>query len=401
MPMGLLDRLRGKGGSGPRPQGAKDFKRLPATARNITFYAEDGGSWPHFEPIIAELTGPLGREVCYLTSSPEDPVLELGDPKVHAFEIGEGFGRSMLFQTMEVAVLVATVPQLGLSVLPRSKLAESYGTTYMYVFHSMVSTHMIYEPDGFDNYDTILCVGRYMTEEIRAREAAEGLAAKELLEHGYGRLDSILAAAADRPRRSGPNDPPVVLLAPSWGPHCIFETCGPELVRVLLDAGFEVIARPHPETSKRTPGVIPALASTFRDHERFSLDTGIAGQETLHRSDVMVSDWSGAALEYAFGLERPVLFVDVPRKVNNQGYETLGIEPFEAAIREQIGRVVPVGDLASTPSAIEELIGDSAGFLEQLRSVRDENIYNVGSSGKVAAHAIVEKVEAFDARRRR
>ena len=314
---------------------------------------------------------------------------------IHAFEIGEGFGRSMLFQTLQVGVLVATVPQLGISLLPRSKLAADLGTTYVYVFHSMASTHMIYEPDGFDHYDTVLCVGPYMIDEIRARERGEGLAAKELLEHGYGRLDTIIATAGERPRREAPNDPPVVLVAPSWGPHCIFETCGQELVQVLLDAGAEVIARPHPMTSKRTPDAIPALVGRFDDHERFTLDTGIAGQESLHRSDLMVSDWSGAALEYAFGLERPVLFIDVPRKVNNADYGKLGIEPFEAAVRERIGRVVEPDDLGSVPAAVEELIGDAAGFGETLRSVREQSIFNVGTSGAVAARIIAEKAGAF------
>mgnify|MGYP003326545469 CR=1 FL=1 len=43
-------------------------------------------------------------------------------------------------------------------------------------------------------------------------------------------------------------------------------------------------------------------------------------QESLHRSDLMISDWSGAALDYALGLNKPVLFIDVPRKVNNLDY---------------------------------------------------------------------------------
>ena len=398
--MGILDRIRGKSTGSPKPPGAKEFKKLPAGQRTITFYAEDGGSWPHFEPIIEELTGPLGHEICYLTSSPDDPVLGLGDPSIRAFEIGEGFGRSMLFQTLEVGVLVATVPQLGISVLPRSKLAEQLGTTYMYVFHSMASTHMIYEPDGFDNYDSVFTVGPYMAEEIRAREAAEGLPAKELIEHGYGRLDAILDTAAATPRRDMPNDPPVVLVAPSWGPHCIFETCGAELVEVLLEAGYEVVARPHPMTSKKTPDAIPALTRRFGTHERFTLDTGIAGQEWLHRSDLMVSDWSGAALEYAFGLERPVLFVDVPRKVNNADYEKFGIEPFEAAVRERVGRVVDPTALDTVPAAVDELIGDAGRFTDTLREVRGESIFNVGSSGSVAAKAISDKAEAFARRER-
>ena len=42
-------KLFGKGGKG---NGRKDYAKLPAAERVITFYAEDGGSWPHLEPIV-------------------------------------------------------------------------------------------------------------------------------------------------------------------------------------------------------------------------------------------------------------------------------------------------------------------------------------------------------------
>src|SRR4029077_11268836 len=129
-----------------RKSGRKAFEKLEPEARAITFYAEDGTSWPHFEPIIRELTGPMGREICYLTSSADDPVLERADPGIRPFEVGEGIGRAYLFQTMEAGVLVATVPQLGISVLPLSPRAAEIGTAYVYVFHSMFRTPMIYEP---------------------------------------------------------------------------------------------------------------------------------------------------------------------------------------------------------------------------------------------------------------
>lgn len=380
-----------------RRRGRKEFERLPAEARAITFYAEDHGSWPHFEPIVRELTERMGRPICYLTSRADDPILERAGESIQAFDIGEGMGRAFLFQTMEVGALVATVPQLGIRVLPRSRRADAVGTTYVYVFHSMASTHMIYEPDGFDHYDTVLCVGPYMIEEIRRREELYGLPAKELLAHGYGRLDAILAAAGG-PGVRELNDPPVVLVAPSWGPTCIFETCGAEIVSAFLDDGFEVVARPHPMTRKKTPGAIERLAARFAAHPRFSLDADIAGQESLHRSDVMVSDWSGAALEYAFGLERPVVFVDVARKVNNPEYEKLGIEPFEAAIRSRIGRVVAPADLAGAPALARELIGDPAGFAESIRAARAEHVFNVGTSGRAAAEVIAAKADGYLAR---
>ncbi len=53
---------------------------------------------------------------------------------------------------------------------------------------------------------------------------------------------------------------------------------------------------------------------------RFQLETNIATNDSFCAADLMISDWSGAALEFAFATERPGLFVDVPRKVNNPDY---------------------------------------------------------------------------------
>ena len=377
-----------------RRSGRKAFEKLDRATRAITFYAEDGGSWPHFEPIIAELTGRLGRTVCYLTSSAEDPVLGRDDPHLVAIDIGEGLGRSYLFQTMEAGIVVATVPRLGIKVLPRSRRAAELGMRYVYVFHSMVSTHMIYDADGFDHYDTILCVGPHMAPEIRRREQLAGLPAKELLDHGYGRLDSILGAAGRVPARA-PDEPACVLVAPSWGPHCIFESCGPEVVGGLLDAGYEVVARPHPMTQKHTPEAIAALRRQFGADPRFVLDEDMASQATLQRADVMVSDWSGAALEYAFGLERPVIFVDVARKVNNPEYAALGIEPFEATVRSRIGEIVSPDDLGSLPKCVDAMVASAGRYRDEIVAARSEAISNVGDSGRVAAEIIAAKADAY------
>ena len=53
------------------------------------------------------------------------------------------------------------------------------------------------------------------------------------------------------------------------------------------------------------------------------MDLDLSSQGTVSESDIMISDWSGAAIEYALGLEKPVISVDVPRKVNNPGYKDI------------------------------------------------------------------------------
>lgn len=180
----------------------------------------------------------------------------------------------------------------------------------------------------------------------------------------------------------------------------MFESCGTEVVGGLLDAGYEVIARPHPMTAKRTPDVIPALRDRFGSHARFTLDEDMASAATLQRADLMVSDWSGAALEYTFGLERPVLFVDVPRKINNPDYQDLGIEPFEATVRERVGEVVSVEDLASLPERVDAMIGAVDEYRARIVAARSESIDNVGASGVAGAKLIAAKADAFLARGR-
>ncbi len=161
----------------------------------FVFYAEDGASWVHFEPVIRALATTHGRGVCYLTSSPRDPVLEREDEAVRAFYIGDGACRTFLLRILEAGVVVMTMPDLETFHIKRSK----YPVHYIYLHHSIVSTHMIYRRGAFDGFDTVFCVGPHHLAEIRETEALYGLKPKLLVEHGYGRLDSITAAAKASP----------------------------------------------------------------------------------------------------------------------------------------------------------------------------------------------------------
>ena len=363
------------------------FKALGPDARSIVFYAEDAASWEHFEPIVRELTGPMGRSICYLTSSPTDPILADDREGVRVFSIGEGVVRTALFLCLRADVAVMTMPDLGTYHLKRSMVHPVH---YVYVFHSMVSTHMIYRKGAFDHFDTVCCVGPHHLREIRAAETAYDLPAKNLVEHGYGRLDSLLerndGAGAARRTRDGRKRR--VLVAPSWGPNGLLETQGLCLVRVLLDAGHHVTVRPHPMTVRKWPRAIGMLRERFGGHPRFALETNVASAESFEASDVMISDWSGAALEYAFAFERPVLFVDVPRKVNNPDYGDVGCEPLEVAVRHEVGDVVPPRELSRLPARIDGMCAHSGEFVERIRRVRSRVVYNVGRSGAAAAACI-------------
>jgi YidC/Oxa1 family membrane protein insertase len=141
-------------------------------------------------------------------------------------------------------------------------------------------------------------------------------------------------------------------------------------------------------TRRKWPECIRAIQRQFAGEHRLTLETGVGSFQSLESADVMISDFSGAALEFAFGCARPVVFVDVPRKVNNPEYERIGIEPLEVSIREKIGRVIDPDRLADLPRQIRELAQGGDELRERIRKLRNETVYKVGESGRAGALAI-------------
>lgn len=374
---------------------SRRFQALEAEQRRIVFYSEDGASLVHMRPVIEHLTGKLGRKVAYLASSAGDPYVSRPPAGVKSFLIGEGAIRTSLFLGMRAGILVMTMPDLETYQIKRSRVHPVH---YAYLFHSIVSTHMIYRSGAFDAYDTVFCVGPHHVAEIRAAEQQKGLEAKSLVPHGYGRLDELveqrgLRAAEGRGRRDVGRQ---ILVAPSWGPNGLFETRGEACVGALLDAGWRVVARPHPMTRKKAPGALEGLKKKFGGRPGFVLEEDMAQWNSFFDSDVMISDWSGAALEYAFCMERPVLFVDVPRKVNNPDYAALGVEPIEVSIRSQIGEVLAPDRMNELPAAVERLCADRLGFVGRIRDLREKTVYHPGRSAQVAAMKIAELADAAE-----
>jgi YidC/Oxa1 family membrane protein insertase len=289
--------------------------------------------------------------------------------------------RTLFFAGLDVDVLVMTMPDLQTFHIKRSP----HSVKYVYLHHSLVSTHMIYRPAAFDHFDVILCVGPHHEQEIRAREALQGLPQKQLVQHGYGRLDTILAERVQGPTCRGTSEPINVLVAPTWGEHGLLESHAHELVKVLLSASFRVIVRPHPRTIKLKPDLRRDLFDAFGSHELFAFDDQPNARTSLLQADIMISDWSGAALEFAMGLERPVLFIDVPRKILNSEYQSVSFEPLESSIREELGVILKPEELHKSPEVLRDMFNKRSNWQSVSRTTRKRWVFNEGSSGRVAA----------------
>lgn len=360
-----------------------NFVQIPKVQKSVVFYSEGRDSWLHLEGLIREFLRITDRDICYISSDIDDPGLLLEDPQYKSFNINKGHILNWLFRNIETDLMVMTTPDLNTFQLKYSKNKVHY----VYVQHSLVSLHMAYRKDAFEHFQTIFCAGPHHKKELRAIEQTYNQPSKNIVEHGYSRLDSILELDYQNMAKNKSIELlKHVLIAPSWGENGIVETIGSNLVDLLLKNGFKVTLRPHPQTIKLANKKVQEIVNKHRANPLFHLEEKISSYKSLYESSLMISDWSGAALDYALGFKKPVLFIDVPKKINNIDYKEIGIEPLEVSIRSKIGTIISLDKLEDIKLIINELL---EGYISQDYAQLSNNaIYNLHYADRVGAEEL-------------
>lgn len=372
----------------------EDFNRFfdekNKNLRTLVFYSEKDIYYLYYEGFINQILANSDLDICYLTSDHQDPIFKTDNNRIKPFYIG-GF-ESSLFSRLDSKVVVMTMPDLNQFYIKKS----INDVNYIYVFHAIVSTHLQYRFGAFDHYDTIFCVGPHHTSEIQKAEAMYQLAPKQLVNCGYHRLEKIFNDHQDYLRKNLQikNSRKSILVAPTWGEHCILETCIKDLINTLGNTQFDVFIRPHPEFVKRRSKLVDQIAKIIKNIDNIKLELNLTSDVNIHNADILITDRSGIAFEYAFGTERPVLFIDTPPKVQNPRYQELGIEPLEVTLRNQIGLSVSMTEISKITGILNSFIADYDMYHAKIVAAREQYIYNWMNSAQVGADHIIKKCKA-------
>ena len=212
-------------------------------------------------------------------------------------------------------------------------------------------------------------------------EKKYNLPQKKLLKHGNARLDSIIKNKQEIRAMNGTKH---VLFAPSWGRNAAIELgLGSQIIERLLSFGYKVTLRPHPETLKSYSKIINMITSKYLQNKMFIYEENVASLDSFYLSDIMITDWSGAALEYSLGLKKPVLFLDLPKKVNNPKYKDIDLVPLEVFFRESMGNIVSVDKI--TPELINSLSYKKVDL--------SKYIFNIGKSDYFGVKYILDLID--------
>ena len=362
----------------------KKFNKLNDKQRSIVFYAENKASMNHFRLLISELTKERNFQICYVTSVKNDPILSINDKNILAFYIGDGIVRTKFFLELKAKILIMDTPDLDSFHIKRSKI---FPVHYIYIFHSMFSVHSYLRKGAVDHYDTIFCVGEHHKREILETEKIYGLKPKKLVDYGFGRLDTLLRERNNF-KKEKLNTENLIIIAPTYGDNNLLKICGVKLIETLLDSNFKVLLRPHFRIFKESKDVIRIIRDKFQNNNNFLLEEGIIKPEIFHSSRCMISDWSGISLEYAFIFERPIIYIDVPKKELNAEVDKISLQPIEVSIREEIGYLVDPNNLTEIPNIISKINDESRA--EQIRDIRSKTVFNIDKSASIGADYITK-----------
>jgi len=251
---------------------------------------------------------------------------------------------------------------------------------------------MVLHTGALDHYDTIFCVGEFQFDEIRAAERVYKLPPKKLIAAGYGQLEQLQRSyqAMEHKKRQRPK----ILVAPSWQPDNLLDSCIDSLLQQLLGKGFDVVVRPHPEYMKRYKPRMDQIVQRYAGVEDLQFELDFTSNQSIFDSDVLITDWSGTAYEFSFVTLKPSVFVDTTPKINNPEYDKLGIEPLEFSLRSQVGIRVAPDALDGLDEKLRQLMDSGAEYEARILEIRQRCIANFGKSGEIGGKYILSQLKA-------
>lgn len=390
-----ISELGGKRSKEEKKREKADYKRFFSIAnKHLVFYSERSGFYKYFENVIEYLLAHSNITIHYITSDPNDAIFRKAEtePRIKPYYIGERRLITLMMK-MDADMVVMTMTDLDNFHIKRSYVRKDI--EYVYLFHAPLSFIMTLRHGALDHYDTIFCTGKGQVEEIRKSVELYHLPQKKILECGYGVIENMRAHYLENEAHYRNQEVKKILIAPSWQEDNILDSCLDQILQSSLRDGWQIIVRPHPEYVKRYGARWSALLEKYKDipESRLVLQTDFSSNETVYSADILVSDWSGIAFEYAFATRKPVLSINTPMKVSNPNYAKVVAQPLNLKLRSEIGVQLDPDAADQAGTVLSEMLDHAEDYERKIAQLTDEYLYNMGQSGKIGGLYIIQSLQ--------
>ncbi|MEI0612630.1 CDP-glycerol glycerophosphotransferase family protein [Brachyspira pilosicoli] len=358
---------------------SKNIETEASKKARIIIYGEDKRYYNVFKPIIEELIK-LEIPVIYYSSSEDDQIFEMKNDLLHTEFIGVGNKAYAKLNFIEADICLMTTPNLDVFQLKRSKGVKKY----VHIFHAP-SEAALYCLYSLDFFDAVLLNGENQINDIRELEETRGTKIKELEIIGSTYLDELSKKKEDALKSVNKlNDKKTVLIAPSWGMNGLLTRFGEKIIDPILESGYYVIIRPHPQSSIVEKDMLERLKNKYKDNANIEWDFNRDNIYSLSKADVMISDFSGVIFDYAFLFDKPTIIPNFT--FDKRGYDAIELKEETWTFRTlpNISVSIDENNFYNISTIVENTINDNE-LKKNILKVKNEAYMFRGEAGKNGA----------------
>ena len=360
-------------------------KKIP-----LVIFSDGKQYWKVFAPICKELSK-RGMDVVYYTMSEDDPALEAKLPGMTAEYIGSDNRAFTKLNFLKANVVFSTTPGLDVYQWKRAKDVDFY----VHIPHAPNDINL-YRMFGLDYYDGVLLSGDYQINQIRRLEEIRQLPPKEMELVGIPYMDDMAA----RLEKEGPAQAHerTVLLAPSWGDSALFGVYGGKIIEKLLETGYHVIVRPHPQSFKSEKELMDKLMAAYPNSDRLEWNRDSDNFDVLRRSDILISDFSGVIFDFALIYDKPVIYTNPNFDLSVYDAWWTQEPLWTTNVLPRIGAELTEDKMDSIKALIDSCIEDPR-YAEGRRMAKEETWVNPGAGAVAVADYLEKKLAALTKRK--
>ena len=368
---------------------SKNIETEASKKARIIIYGEDKRYCNVFKTIIEELIK-LEIPVIYYSSSEDDPIFEIKNDLLYTEFIGVGNKAYAKLNFIEADICLMTTPNLDVFQLKRSKGVKKY----VHIFHAP-SEAALYCLYSLDFFDAVLLNGENQVSDIRELESTRNTKVKDLEIIGSTYLDELDKKKNEAMKSvTKYTDKRTVLIAPSWGMNGLLKRFGEKLIDPILDSGYHVIVRPHPQSLIVEKDMIEKLKNKYKDNSNLEWDFNRDNIHSLSKADVMLSDFSGVIFDYAFLFNKPTIIPSFT--FDKRGYDAIELkgETWTFKTLPDISVSIDENNFSNISSIIEDTINNNE-LKENILRVKNEAYMYRGQAGVRGANILKSYLETI------
>jgi hypothetical protein len=357
------------------------FKILKNNKITYIFYSEGHVYQNNFYDFIIGLSRNIQDDIYYVSSNNKDII---NNKKIINFYIGKGLARIFFFYYIKSKFFFLTLTDLDNYHLKKSKRVFKY----VYIFHSPISLSKSYTPKAFNNYDILFSIGKKQTEEFeKIFQNKKTLKNKEIVRTGYFYFDYLKKNIDTNKLQKN-----TVLVAPSWNYNKVnfLSTACQNLIKHLIDNDFKVIFRPHPENFKRDHFFLERIKKIFLNNRNFFFDKNFSNVDSINKSELLITDNSGIAIEFCLIAKRPIFYFESSEKLHNPDSHFIKDITLEEMVKNKFGKLIRIEDMFLIKSFLDKQKNYfNQELLHEIDDFTNKYFYNLNNSTKVAISYIL------------